>query len=424
MDNKKIGWLIPALIMLALFSAVAFADEASAEDSEDTDLSDDDSGYGETLEDDTINEVKDFGSSLGARIRLLQLECSITRNILWGEAIIAAIEDANSSADTSELEGIVAELKALRSEVADIAPAAGENSTSQFVDAKERAIELTQEFRKLARSMLKISDVEGLRKNLSAMKWNETKSRIDRIHEAQREFNARKLNETFEAIGASNPPLVDAVLNGNASLKDVKDALRGELSNMTKEERKEALLAVKEQISKRNVLISAAADRIRYNRAARLQDRLHEQLEDAQEQNLSDAAQERLMVREQKVNDTIGRIENRTQWRTEQVHKITAKRVENIEKLIDKAEDRGDRTQERLQERLEEDNLTEGERNRVENRIGDVENRTNQVEERLQDRIEEIEDRGLRLEDRLGGWNQSNGSGQTGNGKGHGKGGD
>ena len=55
---------------------------------------------------------------LGAKIRLLQLEKSILKNILHGEAVIEFITENFEEEDTNELVEIVEELKVLKDEVA------------------------------------------------------------------------------------------------------------------------------------------------------------------------------------------------------------------------------------------------------------------------------------------------------------------
>jgi len=95
----------------------------------------------------TDNQTAAFSLGIGAKVRLLQLENSIDRNIMQGEAVLSAIKERNASADTSEPEALLAEMKVLRDEVASVTPAAGDEAARQFVELKEDAIELTKEFR-------------------------------------------------------------------------------------------------------------------------------------------------------------------------------------------------------------------------------------------------------------------------------------
>lgn len=335
----------------------------------------DDSDGNETVEDDdgnetvddsdeneTIDEVDAFHTTLGARIRLLQLESSISRNIAWGEAIVAAIEGKNSSADVSELEPILSELAALESEVSSVDPASGEDAAQQFVALKKKAISLTQEFRKTARGMLKISDVEGLRKRLQTLKLNETKTKVGRIHELQREFNARMLNETLTAMDISNPQLANEFANGDAGAKDIKAYLKNATSNMSREEKKQAFFALKEQVSKRNIFLRSVA-------------------------------------------------ENRTEWKQEKIAAITTKRVAHVEGLIKKVENRSNKITARIEERLGEENLSENQKEKGDARIEKVENKTAKITDRLSDRIENITNKSAEMQDKVA---------NRGNGKGHG----
>jgi hypothetical protein len=385
-------------------------------DSVENETLDEDDGveYNDTIENETIDEVDAFHTTLGSEIRLLQLESSITRNIMWGEEIVAAIKEKNSSADTSELESIIVELKVLQSEVASITPSAGEEAAQKFVDIKEEAIQLTQEFRKTVHSMLKISDVEGLRKRLHELKLNETKAKVAGIHELQREFNAQKVNEIFSAIGLTNPQLIEEIKSGEAKLKDIKAYLKNATSNMSAEEKKQAFFALKEQVSKRNIFLRAVADKVQYKRLDRLQDRMEDRLHKAEDLNVSANVTKKLEKHIGQIENRIERIENRTEWKIEKIVDITAKRVEHVEGLIRKVENRSNKITERLEERLEEGNLSDGQKNRVENRIEKVENKTTQVQEKLEDRIETIKNKSERLQDKVGNHGSGNGNGGEG----------
>jgi hypothetical protein len=420
-------WIILSVMLLAALMTMASAenettnettDETSVNETvddgdsvENETLDEDDGVDDDTIENETIDEVDAFHTTLGAEIRLLQLESTITRNIAWGEEIVAAIKEKNSSADVSELESILAELAVLKNETSSITPAADEEAAQKFVDIKEEAIQLTQEFRKTVHSMLKISDVEGLRKRLHELKLNETKAKVERIHEMQREFNAQKVNEIFSAIGLTNPQLIEELSSGEADMKDIKSYLKNATSNMSAEEKKQAFFALKEQVSKRNIFLRAVADKVQYKRFDRLQDRLEDRLQKAEDRNVSANVTKKLEKHMDQIENRIERIENRTEWKIEKIVDITAKRVEHVEGLIQKVENRSNKITEKLEERRDEENISEERKEKVEDNIEKVENKTAQITDRLEDRIETIKNKSDRLQDKVGNHGNGNGNG-------------
>lgn len=386
-------WFILSVVMLAVFSATALADEG-------------------TVDNRTVDQAEAFHTQLGAEIRLLQLESTMNRNIAWGEEIVAAINAKNSSADVSELESIIAELKVLQSEVASITPAAGEEAAQKFVDIKDEAIELSAEFKTIARGMLKISDVEGLKKKLNEIRLNETKTKVARIHELQREFNAQNLNETLSAIGLTNPQLIEEIASGEADMKDIRAYLKNATVNMSSEEKKQAFLALKEQVSKRNIFLRAVADKVQYKRLDRLKGRLEDRLQKAEDLNVSANVTKNLEKHMDQIETRIERIDNRTEWRIEKIVDITAKRVEHVEGLIRKVENRSNKITEKLEEHLDEENISEVRKEKVEDHIQKVENKTTQIINRLEDRIDTIKNKSEKLQDKLS--NHGNGNGNSG----------
>ncbi|MBN2014032.1 MAG: hypothetical protein JW778_02520 [Candidatus Altiarchaeota archaeon] len=278
-------------------------------------------------ENQTVDEDVDaFGSVLGAEIRLLQLESALTKNILWGEEIVAAILGKNSSADVSELEAILAELQVLRNDVASTAPESGSESALLFVDLKKDAIDLTHEFRTIAQNMLKPNEADGLRRRLQLIKWDETKARNGRIHALQREYNAQKVNESLSTIGVSNPQLLDRVRAGNASLSEVKASLKAAIQNMGAYNKTQAMVALQENVARKNVFKRAVIEKVGYKKLERLQTRTENRIAAAQSLNLSEKTHARLENRLQKAIKKEERIQNRTEEeinRSEQVSEKT-----------------------------------------------------------------------------------------------------
>ncbi|MFH1055158.1 MAG: hypothetical protein V1744_03565 [Candidatus Altiarchaeota archaeon] len=349
------------------------------------------------------DDVKAFGSQLGARVRLLMLEASIERNILWGSEIVAAVEDRNSSADTSGLESVLAEMQALKDEVAAIDPGTGEEAAQEFVDIKSEAIDLTREFREEARGMLPPRELNSLRVKLGALKHGRVQSLKESINETKREYNGQNVEELLSSLGLSNPDLVDGVRNGDAKIGDVRKYIKDAGGNMSKDERKEAFLKLKEETTSAGVFMRAIVDKNMYKRVTRLQERMEKRLRKAGNLNVSDAALARIEKRIEVLGGRMGRVQNKTEARIAKIGAITSKRVERIEGIIEHEEDKSQETEDRLENRLQSWNITEEEEERVGNRLARIEEKSELKIGRLEAKKVEVEERGEKKQNRLRG---------------------
>ena len=315
---KKKRYLFLALAALALFfSGLAWADG-------DVNETDD-------IENATLNEAAAFATSHGAEVRLLQLSKAVTKNILWGEAIIAEVKAKNATADTATAEAILAELEALKEQVGETTPKAGEEGAQEFIDLKHDAINLTKEFRDEIRQLLKAQDVQGLKRKLGQRYWNETRELEEKIKQVRNRYNAEIVEEILGAANITNTALVEKVMNGNASAKEVKDALKDACKNLNPARKKVASLALKEKAAKRNVFVRAVADKVAYRIMERTEARIENRLEKAEKLNLPEKVRERLRDRTQIIEKRMERIENRTQARIEKMEDAQEKETGRLQ---------------------------------------------------------------------------------------------
>ena len=348
------------------------------------------------------NQAAAFSSGLGAKFRLLQLEASIEKNVLWGERVISAIEEKNSSIDTSELESLVAELLALKEEVNSTTPSAGDEAAKQFVDMRHDATEITKEFRELVKSMLKESDIQGMKRELGRINSNKSRELAWKINQTRHEYNAEKLGEILKAANITDPALLEKVKNGDASPGEVKNALKDSLSDMSGKERKNAFNAISEKNAKAKVFVRALADKVAYKQLERTEKRLDKRLNDTERLNVSDKAKERLQNRTHIIERRMGNIENRTQIRIEHIGDMTDKKVEKLLNLSDKVEGIGDKKTERLEQRLNYSNYTDAHRDKIKEQMDRVANKTGEMQERIDERINKTQERGDRLKEAVG----------------------
>ena len=206
------------------------------------------------LNDTDEKEVKEMVNPLGAEVRLLQLEYSITKNLLLGTTVVEIIEKNNLDFDASELNEILDKLEALIVEVQNV-PREGTHSelAEQFVHIKKDSINLTKEFRDAAREVITAEEKTEIREAFANSDKSVLEEIKEKIKQARRELNSHKIEILLEKRGATNPELVEKIRNGEANLGEVKKIIKEEFAALTPEQKKDAVSKVKENARKRGV---------------------------------------------------------------------------------------------------------------------------------------------------------------------------
>ncbi len=285
---KKIA--VFAVFLLVAMIPLAYADENEQVENNETENEE----VNETnLSNETEKEVIAASTGLGAKIRLMQLEKSITRNIIAGEAAIAALQQTNLSVNVTGLQSIIEEMKALKIQVNQ---ASEENQTAQkFVELKHDAIELTKQFRKEFKLLIKENDLEKIRKKVHGMNEStEMKKFNGKIKDLVKQYNAQRLEKIFEELGKKNQTLIERVRNGNAGISEIRSELLSELRSLDKEQRSEAIAKLKEDVSKHAVFRQAVAQKLKAEYLAKKESRIHERIEKIQDKEARKIVEKRL----------------------------------------------------------------------------------------------------------------------------------
>jgi len=317
--NKKILGVFLILLAAAILVLPRVRADGNSSETNETghDLNETEHENETELNETEEEEIRPMRFPHGAQVRLLELEKSITRNILVGNQTIAAIKAGNSSANTTNLVSIIDKLIVLRNEVRTITvnETAMLNKTSeelaqQFVDIKREAINLSKEFRDAARPLLKETDRQIIREYMKEIDRTELKNIDDEIRDARHRYNADLLNATFSHLGLNNSALLERVRNGDAKVGEIKNYVRDALRNETPKQRQQAMLKLREAEAKRNVYQEAVRARVLANQSERLNQR---------EQHMNQVMQN-LSQHQEKLSDRLANIsqqmrENSKGWR-------------------------------------------------------------------------------------------------------------
>jgi len=254
---KKITNLLLVLMLLGSILSVAFAVQADEDDQGTTQDEDQDEQNNTTkmprghhYGNDTEREVGIMNNSLGARIRLLQLEKALLTNILKGVMTVQVLKGLNVT--TTELEHILGNLSEVLENVRGADPAAND-SVQVFVELKNESKNLTKQFRDTLRLLLDNETIAMIKEQLKNITSDELQNCSMRLRHWIRQFNMNQLYRLYGIIGETNTSLINDYINGNISLDLVKLQLRKMVNQMTQEKRHMIFSEIKEDNIKKKI---------------------------------------------------------------------------------------------------------------------------------------------------------------------------
>ena len=291
---KTIWKKIMVLLLFGSLLPLALAEDAIESSNDD----------GEPIDEQTLDEVEIMDSSNGARIRLLQLERSIQRNIVKGEYIISYL-DNNTSLNFSELVLILEEMKLLKEEVISADPNASD-AVEVFVDLKHDAINLTKEFRETVRNFVTDYDlIQTIRGRLGTIMDDELDAIIgQRIRDRIREYNTNQLEVLFSILNESDSSLIERYQNCSLNISEMKQRIGEHLRNMSKERKALVFSEIQEARVRKRVQARVHVDNAKEGFQIRSLERVEHRLNNVS-QGMRDEALEIAM--QNRLHEKIGR---------------------------------------------------------------------------------------------------------------------
>jgi hypothetical protein len=205
---------------------------------------------GHHFDNETEREVSIMNNSLGARIRLLQLEKALLTNILKGAMTVQVLKGLNVT--TTKLEKILGNLSDILEEVRAADPTAND-SVQVFVDLKNESKNLTKQYRDTLRLLLDNETIAMIREQLKNVTSDELQNCSMRLRHWVKQFNMNQLYRLYGFIGETNTTLINEYINGTISLNLVKLQLHKMVNQMTKEKRHMIFSEIKEDNIKKKI---------------------------------------------------------------------------------------------------------------------------------------------------------------------------
>jgi hypothetical protein len=191
-----------------------------------------------------------MNNSLGAEIRLLQLEKAIVKNILKGEMAVEVLMGLEYN--TTTLESILSQLKDLLGEV--IAVNTSSNDSVQiFVELKSEAKNLTSQFRESLKELLDADKLKEIRERIKEIANGELENYSKMIRNKIKQFNRNQLYKLYGIIGEHNNSFVNDYLNGNVSFAEMKLQISKTINQMNRERKYEIFSEIKKENIKKKI---------------------------------------------------------------------------------------------------------------------------------------------------------------------------
>jgi len=241
--------------MLISISSLAMADEAGEEQNND-----DETQEQKDIDSETEKEIFVMNNSLGAEIRLLQLQKALLKNILKGNMTIEVLKVLGFN--TTALEDILDQMKEVLEEV-KAANTSSNESVQIFVELKNQSKNLTTQFRETIRELLDDVTLQEL-KEMIKENFSEQLQDLDKnIRNKIRHFNRNQLYRLYGLIGKVNDSFIEDYLNGNVSLNLTKIQLCKIINQLTKEKRYLLFSEIKEDNIKGKIHVKAIIDEMK-----------------------------------------------------------------------------------------------------------------------------------------------------------------
>ncbi len=220
-------------------------------------------------------------TSLGAKIRVLQLKQSLEHQINGANIIIDYLNNKNESTD--ELESIAVNFEGLVEEIDSITidNKTSEQLAEEFIAIKDKAKELSLEFKTTISASLTDEEKVELRELLKKNK-EEHKEDNNEIRDLIHEYNTQKTKEILDKLGIDSAQIAMQIRTGELNLQDIKDRIRNQFSNINESERERVKVEFREDAQKIKIEAREREAELRIEAKERTQE-LREKLQEKHE---------------------------------------------------------------------------------------------------------------------------------------------
>ncbi len=313
MANKIIATMIGLMMLMLLPMALA----------QDTNT---DSGTS-VIVDTTITpidekEARTMLSPFGAEVRMLQLEKSVTRNVLIGNEVLQVLSKNHTDANLTDAENTLNSLEMVLEDI-KAAPTEGDKNVlvQTFIELKKEAKTLSNDFKQETKNIINAQDRQEIMTNIKDLDKNDLMDINNKIREILKNFNAEKMKEKFNQMGIKNEDMIGRIRNGDMNFKEIRDYALNQFRDLNETEKKQIAATmrnntIKNMVQQREMTQKIIKD-LRQNMLDKMQNRA-ENLSNWMERKALDAnargdfnITQRLENQNERLNQMIQRMEDR-----------------------------------------------------------------------------------------------------------------
>jgi hypothetical protein len=285
----------------------------------------------EKLNSEDVEETKIMNTPYGAKVRLIQLQKSIEKNL---ESGLLIIEEVDNQETKEKLNDILKEMEILNAKVIEMIDEVEDNDkttaeiTKEFVYIKSEARKLTMEFKTITRSYFTEQKQKELRTKLQEENKNRIEEHKKQIEQARLEYNLKNLEHLSEKFNLTHLELSQKVRDNEITLQEARKILAEEISKINKEKRNDIASKIKEEIAKKEVERRQMAEQLRAELAEKLKEREQERKEMAEK--LRSELAEKMEQRKQVGKEVSEKIRNEL---TDKLNQVIENKKNNSDKL-------------------------------------------------------------------------------------------
>lgn len=233
------------------------------------------------ISEQTKEQSKIMVTSHGAKVRLMQLQYSLQKQINIGERVVQKVSEINESFDVTELETILEELKEVSKQAGSVDSGKATNEVVQdFVDIKHDAVQLSQHFRNITQNSFSEQEKTQLKQGLMDGIEAEMTQARETLRNAIREHNEERIQNAIQAMKSSDSGnLAQKAKNGEMGKEQIMEQIREKVNEMTSAQKAEAAREMKSIAEQKTQRAESAIEAAREMFQERLSERVQERLD-------------------------------------------------------------------------------------------------------------------------------------------------
>ncbi|MFA5764277.1 MAG: hypothetical protein WC915_05715 [archaeon] len=265
----------------------------------------------EAIDQETQVEIALMQDSLGAKVRVLQLQHAALKSYLVGNEVIAILTER---ADVSEMQAIQAEISLLKDE----AFALDENSetaVADFVAIKRDLRASVSQFRSAVNSQLTVEEKATIRANVSV---NEELIALNQtIKETIREHNASKVKSMLGKMNVNNQEVINKIKAGELTLEQIRNRVKEEYKQLQSEEKELVKQEFAAKINAQEKILETKRENIVKNYIEVQKERIQNRLE-----QLSQEQKEKLQANKDQMIQKLNQVKESLQQKNQELTQV------------------------------------------------------------------------------------------------------